>query len=290
MQRPSECFARGSHIVDREVQCEGDPEVTDEKRVAGDRGVTIQEIRDFWEHFEYDDVKIARAAPGTREFFAELSAIRSRRLEYLSRLADFAGNEGKRVLEVGCRIGLDLANFARHAAQVTGVELSRPALDMARTHFSVMGLEGEFIEMDGEALEFADNTFDLVYAHGVVQYTAHPERMIREMHRVLKPGGAAFLMAYNKYSWLVALSKAFGKNLTHEEAPGFELYTMNQFRKLLAPFSSIDIIPERFPVRTGLHQGALSEMYYGGVVSLFNALPKAWTGSLGAHLVARVRK
>ena len=259
-------------------------------RSTGRDGVTIGDIRDFWEHFEYDDTKIVGSTPGTREFFAELSAIRARRLEYLPRLAGFTGYGGTRVLEVGCRIGLDLANFARHGAQVTGIELSRPALAMARTHFSVLGLKGDLIEMDGEGMEFADNTFDLVYAHGVVQYTAHPERMIQEMHRVLKPGGAAFLMAYNRYSWLVALSKVTGKNLTHEEAPAFELYTRSRFRELLKPFSRVEIIPERFPVNTGLHQGALSKICYGGIVFFFNALPKSWTGPLGAHLVARATK
>lgn len=290
LQRPRGCFARGSCMIDREVCLEGNLEMVHKRHVAGDHGVTIEDIRDFWEHFEYDDVRVVESVSGTSEFFAALSAIRARRLEYLVRLANFGGYQGKRVLEVGCRIGLDLANFARHGAQVTGIDLSRPALAMARTHFSLMGLMGEFMEMNGEAMEFADHTFDLVYAHGVVQYTARPERMIQEMHRVLKPGGAAFLMAYNKYSWLVALSKVSGKNLTHEEAPGFELYTRSQFRELLAPFSSIEIIPERFPVRTGLHEGALSKIYYGGIVSLFNMLPKAWTGPLGAHLVARVTK
>ncbi len=261
-----------------------------DRHVTGDHGVTIEEIRDFWEHFEYDDVKVVESAPGTREFFAELSAIRTRRLEYLGRLAGFADYRGKRVLEVGCRIGLDLANFARNGAQVTGIELSRPALATARMHFARLGLSGEFVEMNAEAMDFGDNTFDLAYSHGVVQYTAHPERMIREMHRVLKPGGAGFLMAYNKYSWLVALSKVTGKNLTHEEAPGFELYTKSRFRELLAPFSSVEILPERFPVYTGLHHGTLSRIFYGGVVSLFRVLPRKWKGPLGAHLVARVTK
>lgn len=261
-----------------------------ERPVSGDQGATIEDIRDFWENFEYDDVRIVDSAPGSRAYFAALSTIRERRMEYLARLADFAGYQGKKVLEVGCRIGLDLANFARHGAQVTGIEISRPALAMARTQFSVMGLEGVFIEMNGEMMEFADDTFDLVFAQGVVQYTAHPQRMVQELHRVMKPGGAGFVMVYNKHSWLAALSRVSGKNLMHEEAPGFVSYTRRQFRDLLTPFSSVEIIPERFPVRTGLHQGALSKIYYGGIVSLFSMLPKAWTGPLGAHLIARVRK
>jgi 2-polyprenyl-3-methyl-5-hydroxy-6-metoxy-1,4-benzoquinol methylase len=261
-----------------------------ERSVAGSHAVTIEDIRRFWENFEYDDVRVVDSAPGSREYFADLSAIRARRMEYLARLADYAGYQGKQVLEVGCRIGLDLANFAKHGARVTGIEISRPALAMARTHFSVMGLEGRFIEMDGEDMEFADDTFDLVFAQGVVQYTAHPERMVRELHRVMKPGGAGFVMVYNRHSWLAALSRVSGKNLMHEEAPGFVSYSRREFRELLAPFSSVEIIPERFPVRTGLHQGGLSKIYYGAIVSLFGLLPRAWTGPLGAHLIARVRK
>jgi ubiquinone/menaquinone biosynthesis C-methylase UbiE len=73
--------------------------------------------------------------------------------------------------------------------------------------------------MNGEALDFEDNSFDIVYAHGVLQYTANPTKMAAEIYRVVKTGGQAILMVYNKYSWLNLLSKVMQVSLEHEDAP-----------------------------------------------------------------------
>ena len=73
---------------------------------------------------------------------------------------------------------------------------------------------------DGEALPYSDGTFDHVYGHGVIQYTADPGRLVRECYRVLKPGGTGIFMVYNRISWLNALSKVMkvklepGENIT----------------------------------------------------------------------------
>jgi SAM-dependent methyltransferase len=47
---------------------------------------------------------------------------------------------------------------------------------------------------DGEHLPFLDNSFDFVFAHGVVQYTANPRQLVAEVHRVLKPTGTLALV------------------------------------------------------------------------------------------------
>lgn len=252
--------------------------------------VKLEEIRKFWNEFVYDDIKIAKSSPGTKDYFQELRSIRAGRLEYLPRIAKFDQYKGKRVLDVGCRIGLDSMRFAEAGALVTGIDLAESVIKTARQNFAVNKLEGDFFVMDGENIEFEDNSFDLVFAHGVVQYTANPQQMINEMHRVLKPGGVAILMAYNRYSWLVALSTLTGKNLTHEEAPGFKLYSRKQFADMFDAFSKVDISPERFPEKTGLHKGVFSKIYYLFVVGAFNALPKSWVKPVGAHLLATAIK
>ena len=52
-----------------------------------------------------------------------------------------------------------------------------------------------------------------------MQYTADPAQLIRECHRVLKPGGTGIFMVYNRISWLNALSKVMKVALEHEDAP-----------------------------------------------------------------------
>ena len=61
------------------------------------------------------------------------------------------------------------------------------------------GLKADLHVMNGECMQFPDNSFDVVYAHGVLQYTADTGKMIAEIHRVLKPGGEAIMMVYNRH-------------------------------------------------------------------------------------------
>ena len=76
------------------------------------------------------------------------------------------------MLEVGCGAGIDLVRFARGGARVTGVDLAESAIDLAKANFAQQGLTADLRVANGEALPFADASFDLVFAHGVVQYTA----------------------------------------------------------------------------------------------------------------------
>ena len=136
-------------------------------------------------------------SPGIRSdragFFDDLDQYHFEKLHHLLRLVDFDGYRGKAVLEVGCGAAVDLARFAKGGAIVTGVDLAASAIELAKANFAQQGLHGDFRVANGEQLPFADNAFDLVFAHGVVQYTADPQRLVDECRRVLKPGGAGDL-------------------------------------------------------------------------------------------------
>ena len=71
---------------------------------------------------------------------------------------------------------------------------------------------------------------------------------------MLKPGGEAIFMVYNRISWLNGLSKVMKVALEHEDAPVLRKYTIGEFTALLAPFASVRIVPERFPVKSRLHR------------------------------------
>jgi len=249
----------------------------------------IRAIRTYWNE-RIHDLEIARHPVGTREFFEELAAYRYEKLDYLPRVVDFAGYSGKKLLEIGCGVGLDLAQFAQGGAEVTGVDLAGVSIELANKNLDYNGVSGNLQVMNGERLEFADETFDVAYAHGVLQYTADIETMIGEIRRILKPRGEAILMVYNRYSWLNFMSKLFGVKLEHEDAPVLNTFSIAQFRKMLSQFSQVEIIPERFPVPTRLHHGIKAAVYNGVFVSVFNMLPKPMVRPLGWHLMAMAIK
>jgi len=63
------------------------------------------------------------------------------------------------------------------------------------------GLPGEFRVSDAENLDFSDESFDLVYSHGVLHHTPDIDAAVHEIHRVLKPGGRAMVMLYHRGSY-----------------------------------------------------------------------------------------
>jgi len=250
----------------------------------------IDAIRDYWNH-RIHDLEMTDQPVGTKAFFDDLDEYRFDKLHYLPQLVDFSSFKGQRLLEVGCGIGTDLVRFAKGGARVTGVDLAPTAIDLARTNFELNGVAAEELRVaDGEALPFPEASFDVVYAHGVIQYTADPARLIRECHRVLKPGGAAIFMVYNRVSWLNGMSKLMKVALEHEDAPVLEKFSIAEFRTLLGPFSDVRIVPERFPVKSRLHKGWKGLAFNTFFVGTFNALPRSWVRPLGWHLMAFCRK
>jgi len=250
---------------------------------------TLDAIRAYWDAHIHD-LAVARSPVGSAAFFQELDAYRFDKLRYLPTLVDFAEFHGQRLLEVGCGAGIDLVRFARSGAIVTGVDLAEVPIKLARANLAHNGLNADLRVMNGEELTFTDNSFDVVYAHGVLQYTVSAARMAREIHRVLRPGGLAIVMVYNRYSWLSALSKITRVELEHADAPVLNTFTSGELQALLAPFAEVRIVPERFPVKTRLHGGLKGVLFNVLFVNGFNLLPKALVRPLGWHLMAFARK
>lgn len=250
---------------------------------------SIGRIRAYWNQHVHD-VAVSSHEPGSPGFFADLDQYHFEKLHHLPRLVDFEGYRGKRVLDVGCGAGVDLARFARGGAHAFGVDLAESAIALARKNFDIQGLSADLGVANGEALPFHADWFDLVFAHSVVQYTADGQRLVDECRRVLKPGGLAIFQVYNRHSWLNALSKLMRVPLEHEDAPVLRKYSAAEFRALLAGFGQVELVFERFPVKSRLHGGWKGALYNGLFVGPFNALPRAWVRRFGWHLLAFCRK
>src|SRR5258706_7692287 len=159
-----------------------------------------ERVRAFWQANPCG-VKFADAAPGTRHFYELVEAHRYTKEWHIPEAADFAGARGLKVLEIGCGLGTDGAQFAEAGADYTGVDLTEAAVELARRRFELFNLPGSFQTADAENLSFLDNSFDLVYSHGVLHHTPETEKAIQEIHRVLRPGGRAVVMLYHRGSY-----------------------------------------------------------------------------------------
>jgi ubiquinone/menaquinone biosynthesis C-methylase UbiE len=95
---------------------------------------------------------------------------------------------------------MDLAQLARLGAQVTGVDLSTNSIEVAQRHFELEGIRAELRVANAEQLDFPDASFGVVYSFGVLHHTPNLQAALDEVHRVLRPGGKAFLMLYSRYS------------------------------------------------------------------------------------------
>lgn len=179
------------------------------------------QVREFWQANPCG-TKFTDVETGSREFFAQVEAHRYRTEWHIPVAAGFAESKGLRVLEIGCGLGTDAAQFARAGAIYTGVDLTDAAIELARRRFQIENLPGEFCTADAERLDFADNTFDLVYSHGVLHHTPDTAGAIREVHRVLKPGGRAMVMLYhrNSYNYRIGIQilRRAGAHLLRTEA------------------------------------------------------------------------
>jgi SAM-dependent methyltransferase len=248
----------------------------------------IERVRAYW-NAHIHDLEITSHAVGTPGFFADLDQYHFEKLHHLPRLVPFDGMAGRDVLEVGCGAGTDLVRFARGGARVTGVDLAESAIALATANFAQQGLTADLRVANGEALPFADASFDLVYAHGVVQYTADDRALVAETRRVLRPGGLAIFQVYNRRSWLNALSSVMKVGLEHEDAPVLKKYTWGEFERLLHGFREVKIVAERFPVKSRLHGGWKGLAFNTCFVGTFNALPRPLVRKLGWHLLAFCR-
>ncbi|MDC0225507.1 class I SAM-dependent methyltransferase [Gammaproteobacteria bacterium] len=173
---------------------------------------------------------------------------------YIIDFADFLNSKDKKVLEIGVGLGADHQKFAESGAILTGIDLTDRAIEHAKRRFALFNLTSSLNTGDAEDLSFGDNTFDLVYSWGVIHHSPRTPEAIKEILRVLKPGGAAKIMIYHKWSmvgfmlWVryallrlkpfTGLSEIYSSYL---ESPGTKAYTIDEAHDLFSDFENVSI-------------------------------------------------
>jgi len=107
--------------------------------------------------------------------------------------------DGARVLEVAPGPGylaIEVAKLGRF--QVTGLDISRTMVEIAREHGTAAGVAVDFQQGDATAMPFADGSFDLVVCQAAFKNFRQPVSALDEMRRVLRPGGLAVVQDMRK--------------------------------------------------------------------------------------------
>lgn len=166
----------------------------------------IQHVAAFWDRHPCN-IRHSPSEVGTQRYFDEVEARKYFVEPHIPRFAEFARWRGKRVLEIGCGIGTDTINFARHGAWITALELSERSLEIARQRATVYGLEDRirFYHANAEAMArvVPVEPYDLVYSFGVIHHTPNPEHVIDQIKSYVRAGSTVKLMVYHRYAWKV---------------------------------------------------------------------------------------
>jgi ubiquinone/menaquinone biosynthesis C-methylase UbiE len=163
-------------------------------------GTSIADVKGFW-NANPCQASLSREAE-RRRYFEDISRKRFQGREWHVRIvAKFDSFRGKDVLEIGCGIGTDGMEFARHGAKYIGVDLTPKSVELARERFKVFGVPGRLeVANAEEGLPLADESIDHVYSFGVIHHSPAPEKIVGQIYRVLRKGGTFTVMLYNRNS------------------------------------------------------------------------------------------
>lgn len=191
--------------------------------------VPVEDVKAYWNRRPCN-IRHSAKPVGSREYFDEVEARKYFVEPHIPGFAEFERWRDKKVLEIGCGIGTDTMNFARHGALVTVAELSEESMKVAQRRAEVFGLSDRIAFHSGDAEELTSfvpaEPHDLVYSFGVIHHSPHPERILDQVRAYLRPGSTLKVMVYNRRSWKVLwMVLRFGKG------------DFRQTRKLIAEHS-----------------------------------------------------
>lgn len=133
-----------------------------------------------------------------RRFFGSVRHYMPWRERPFDPLIPFSSLRDRDVLEIGVGHGSHAQLIAPFCKSFTGIDLTQKGSHMTARRLELFDIPGRILCMDAESLSFPDASFDFIWSWGVIHHSAHPLRILREMRRVLRPGGRATVMVYHR--------------------------------------------------------------------------------------------
>ena len=208
-------------------------------------GSTVDTVHDFWQS-HINNEYYTGAERASDSYFNDIEERRYRTHYHLPELFESMDGRDQRLLEVGCGIGVDSIQLAKRGFQVTAVDLTENALAVAKQFAARRGATVDFRLGNAEGLDFPGESFDAVYSFGVLHHTPDIERSVAEVHRVLRPGGTAYVMLYHRNSLVNLMHRAL--RLPYESprdrkdhCPVVYTFSRSGVRELFRDFASVEV-------------------------------------------------
>ena len=172
-----------------------------------------QSVQQFWQDHACGDAQVGglreRFQGDYEKFFTDYDRFRYQNERHLSACIDALEVAHKQVLEIGLGEGADSERLIRQGAYWSGVDLTAESVERVRTRLTLRQLPYRALRQ-GSVLDlpFADDTFDMVFSHGVLHHVPDVRQAQGEIHRVLRPGGELVIMVYARWSlnYLVSIA------------------------------------------------------------------------------------
>jgi SAM-dependent methyltransferase len=170
-------------------------------------------VQDFWQRHACGDALVGglkeRFDGDYEQFFCDYDQFRYSLERHLPACFDALNLSGKRVLEIGLGQGAGSESLIRRGASWSGVDLTAESVERVQTRLILRDLPFDELRQ-GSVLDlpFGDNTFDMVFSHGVLHHVPEIRQAQKEIHRVLKPGGELVIVMYAHWSlnYLVSIT------------------------------------------------------------------------------------
>lgn len=152
----------------------------------------------------------------------------------LQKMGDF---RGKLLLDLGCGAGENSVYFAKKGARCVATDYSPGMVEVALQLAAANGVEVEGRTANAMALDFPDNTFDFVYASNLLHHIPEPKIALKEMHRVLKPGGKACFWDPLKHNPVINVYRRIATDVRTEDETPLDINIVNYVKSI---FSQVD--------------------------------------------------
>ena len=142
-------------------------------------------------------------------------------------MALYGRHQGETILDYGCGPGDDLVGFLlwSKARKVVGIDVSGTALSLLRHRLALHRVDARRVDLiritdSTGRIPIADSTVDWLHCGGVLHHTSHPQAIVEEFSRVMKPGATGRLMLYNRESIWYHVWIAYAQRIVNAVYPG----------------------------------------------------------------------